>query len=197
MGLGASYRGGGDPGQEQADSADGKCRVPAHLSPRAGQRTLGELATHPCDQFGVHARPSLVPLYGYHLESRAPSETPWRHCSWVQAEGEARLRDDGLLRRSRAGQLRRHPLDDVPDGWVNVHGHEHHTPPRRSPHINVSVEQFNYRPILLDRLRRLAQHVVVGDSPPGTTTLERSRWLEMEHGANRPLADSGAAGLDD
>ena len=78
--------------------------------PTSGATHSGRAGHASCDQFGVHARPSLVPLYGYHLESRAPSETPWRHCSWVQAEGEARLRDDGLLRRSRAGQLRRHGL---------------------------------------------------------------------------------------
>ena len=62
---------------------------------------------------------------------------------------------------------------------------------------NVGVEQLDYRPVRLDRLRRLARHVVVGDSPRGTTTLERIRWLERAHGANHPLADSGAAGLDD
>ena len=64
-----------------------------------------------------------------------------------------------------------YPLDDVPDGWVNVHGHEHHAPPRRWPHINVGVEQIDYRPIRLDRLRRLARCLVTGEHPPGPTTL--------------------------
>ena len=71
------------------------------------------------------------------------------------------------------------PLPDVPDGHVNVHGHTH---ARRSDgrRINVSVEQLGYRPIGLDRLRRLATVLVDGDEPPGATTLEQVRHVEEE-----------------
>ena len=71
------------------------------------------------------------------------------------------------------------PLPDVPDGHVNVHGHTH---ARRSDgrRINVSVEQLGYRPIGLDRLRRLAAVLVDGDEPPGATTLEQIRLVEEE-----------------
>ena len=65
------------------------------------------------------------------------------------------------------------PLSSVPDGAVNIHGHTHEETPRRSPHINVSVEQIDYRPVALQRLRVLAQELAAGRHPPGETTLER------------------------
>ena len=69
------------------------------------------------------------------------------------------------------------PLPDVPAGHVNVHGHRHGL--RSSgPRINVSVEQLDYRPIRLDRLRRLAAVLVAGEEPPGATTLEQVRHVE-------------------
>lgn len=70
------------------------------------------------------------------------------------------------------------PLPEVPAGQVNVHGHQHATPPGDGPHINVSVEQLAYRPIRLDRLRRLARVLVAGAVPPGSTTLERVERVE-------------------
>ena len=71
------------------------------------------------------------------------------------------------------------PLPNVPEGHVNVHGHQHHTPPTvGTPHINVCVEQLEYRPILMDRLRRLARRLVAGDILGGDTTLERVRLVE-------------------
>lgn len=71
------------------------------------------------------------------------------------------------------------PLPNVPASWVNVHGHTHvklHSPD--SPHINVSVEQLEYQPIGLTRLRRLARAILGGEAPQGDTTLERVRRVE-------------------
>lgn len=65
------------------------------------------------------------------------------------------------------------PLANVPDGWVNVHGHTHDAAPQRSPHINVSVEQLDYAPVALRRLQLLACEPVRACYPPGNTTLER------------------------
>ena len=65
------------------------------------------------------------------------------------------------------------PLDNVPDGHVNIHGHQHDEPPTLTPHINVSVEQLNYRPAPLSSLRALARVLVNGVYPEGNTTLER------------------------
>ncbi len=65
------------------------------------------------------------------------------------------------------------PLAQVPAGCVNVHGHTHGEPPRRSPHINVSVEQLEYRPVALARIRALARELVAGRYMRGATTLER------------------------
>ena len=63
--------------------------------------------------------------------------------------------------------------DAIPPGWVNVHGHTHNDPPTESAHINVSVEQLDYRPVALSRIRRLASAIDRGEYPPGATTLER------------------------
>lgn len=72
------------------------------------------------------------------------------------------------------------PLPNVPAGYVNIHGHRHEKiGPPESPHINVSVEQLEYRPIVLTRLRRLAQAILANDSPDGDTTLERVQEMEM------------------
>ena len=70
------------------------------------------------------------------------------------------------------------PMTQVPEGCVNVHGHTHNEAPRRSPHINVSVEQLDYRPVALARLSALAREIVTGHYPDGSTTLERLRVIE-------------------
>ena len=70
------------------------------------------------------------------------------------------------------------PLPHVPNGHVNVHGHLHNESLGGSKHINVSVEQIEYRPLPLKSVRRLAQAIVVGKYPDGSTTLERVRSLE-------------------
>ena len=68
--------------------------------------------------------------------------------------------------------------DQIPHGWVNVHGHLHHAPPTATPHINVSVEQLDYAPVLLSRIRVLAGALARGEYPAGRTTLERIVALE-------------------
>ena len=71
------------------------------------------------------------------------------------------------------------PLPNVPAGYVNIHGHQHNTlKPADSPHINVSVEQLDYRPVSLVRIRRLAGALVAGERPAGATTLERIEVVE-------------------
>ena len=49
------------------------------------------------------------------------------------------------------------PLEEVPPGAINVHGHLHNRPAPSDRHINVSVEQLDYRPHRLVRL--LAQRL--------------------------------------
>lgn len=72
------------------------------------------------------------------------------------------------------------PLPNVPDGYVNIHGHTHEKLlPPDSPHINVSVEQIAYRPIGLVRLRKLARAIIAGKAPAGRTTLARVRDAEL------------------
>ena len=74
------------------------------------------------------------------------------------------------------------PLPHVPNGHVNIHGHLHNENLAESAHINVSVEQIEYRPLSLKRVLRLAQAIVVGKYPDGRTTLERIRSLEAHAG---------------
>ena len=64
------------------------------------------------------------------------------------------------------------PLEEVPEGTVNLHGHihQHRLPGRR---INVSVEQLEYRPWPLTALRRLAGRLVRGERVPGGTVAEQ------------------------
>ena len=73
-----------------------------------------------------------------------------------------------------------YPLREVPEGHVNIHGHEHGKPLRMSPHINVSVEQLEYEPVSLTKLRRLARALVSGRYPPGRTTIERIASLHQD-----------------
>ena len=71
------------------------------------------------------------------------------------------------------------PLPNVPAGHVNIHGHQHRAlKPADSPHINVSVEQLDYRPVALTRIRRLAGALVARERPSGATTLERIEAVE-------------------
>ena len=74
---------------------------------------------------------------------------------------------------ARGASLKHYPLNEVPDGYVNIHGHVHDDPPRRTPHINVSVEQLDYAPVPLTALRALARVLVRGEYPEGNTTLAR------------------------
>ena len=76
--------------------------------------------------------------------------------------------------------------DYLPDGWVNVHGHMHDDPPTDTRHINVSVEQLDYRPVLLSRVRLLAAALAQGEYPEGRTTLERIERLEGASSAVTP-----------
>ena len=70
------------------------------------------------------------------------------------------------------------PLAAVPEGCVNVHGHTHDEAPRRSRHINVSVEQLDYRPVALARIRALARELLADRYPDGDTTLARIQAVE-------------------
>ena len=65
-----------------------------------------------------------------------------------------------------------YPLSPVPEGMVNLHGHIHSNQ-LDGPYINVSVEQLDYRPVSLTKLRCLANALVQGHMPNGTSTIER------------------------
>ena len=70
------------------------------------------------------------------------------------------------------------PLAEVPVGFVNVHGHTHDETPRRSRHINVSVEQLDYRPVALGRIKALGRELLAERYPDGQTPLERIASVE-------------------
>ena len=56
-----------------------------------------------------------------------------------------------------------------------MHEQESPTPNR---HINVSVEQMNYRPTRLSEIRRLARRLVEGRTVPGHSTRTRLDIVE-------------------
>ena len=71
------------------------------------------------------------------------------------------------------------PLLQVPVGSINVHGHVHQKEsPSTNRHINVSVEQLNYRPARLCDIRRLALRLLEGRTVPGHRTIERLNIVE-------------------
>ena len=84
------------------------------------------------------------------------------------------------------------PMPNVPPRHVNIHGHTHRSlKPADSPHINVSVEQLDYRPVELSRLRRLAQ--CAGRRPrlrQGETTLERIEGNLRSDGSQQGVVPS-------
>ena len=78
------------------------------------------------------------------------------------------------------------PLLKVPPGTVNVHGHEHRSAsPTTDQHINVCVEQLDYRPARLNDIRLLARRMIDDTGVPDHTTAVR---IEM---AKRLSALSG------
>ena len=73
------------------------------------------------------------------------------------------------------------PLTEVPDGVVNVHGETHrHRAAGADRHINVCVEQLEYRPRRLTDIRRLARELLGEDPAPSGTTAERLAWAETK-----------------
>ena len=71
------------------------------------------------------------------------------------------------------------PLVQVPHGTVNVHGHLHEQEsPTPNRHINVSVEQLDYRPARLSDIRRLARRLIEGRTVPGHSTRARLNMVE-------------------
>ena len=64
------------------------------------------------------------------------------------------------------------PLLQVPHDAINVHGHVHEQEsPTANQHINVSVEQMNYRPARLSEIRRLARRAGVATLPRAASGL--------------------------
>ena len=73
------------------------------------------------------------------------------------------------------------PLINVPSGSVNVHGHTHQNQAAgANRHINICVEQLEYRPRRLTEIRRLAQELIRENPAPGKTTGEQLAWAEVK-----------------
>ena len=71
------------------------------------------------------------------------------------------------------------PLLEVPHGAVNVHGHVHEQEsPTPNRHVNLSVEQLNYRPVKLSEIRRLARRLVARKDRPRHSTRARLNVVE-------------------
>ena len=70
------------------------------------------------------------------------------------------------------------PLDDVPAGCVNVHGHVHRKTSVDARRINVCVEQIGYRPVPVADVRRLARRLDGAPLGGNATTDARHRLGE-------------------
>lgn len=73
--------------------------------------------------------------------------------------------------------LTHEPLDEVPVGAVNVHGHLHGTAAREIArcsryHLNVNVELTAFRPVRLSELVTAARALLAGDVEPEMTTAD-------------------------
>ena len=80
------------------------------------------------------------------------------------------------------------PLLQVPHGAVNVHGHVHEQEsPTPNRHVNVSVEQLNYRPAKLSDIRRLARQLTEGRTVPGHSTWARLNVVERDRPVHGPF----------
>ena len=72
------------------------------------------------------------------------------------------------------------PLDHVPEGCLNVHGHTHERLSDSLHHVNVSVEHTDYRPLALSRVQSLVKAFADGVHPPGGTTLAMVEAAEVD-----------------
>ena len=81
--------------------------------------------------------------------------------------------------------LTHEPLDVVPVGAVNVHGHLHGTAAREIArcsryHLNANVELTAFRPMRMSELVTAARALLAGDVEPGMTTADTiARALEL------------------
>ena len=81
--------------------------------------------------------------------------------------------------------LTHEPLDEVPVGAVNVHGHLHGMEAREIArcsryHLNVNVELTSFRPMRLPELVTAARALVAGDIEPEITTADTiARAIEL------------------
>ena len=84
------------------------------------------------------------------------------------------------------------PLDDVPAGCVNVHGHVHRKTSVDACRINVCVEQIGYRPIRVSDVRGLARRLDGAPLGGDATTDLFIAWAKGWPGGGASVAQGGA-----
>ena len=139
-------------------------------SPDSAIVLVGDIAMKPALTLANFARIQAMPGRKYQVpgnhdftgEGKLRLEGFDEVCSLLYADGDPKLIFTHVLL----------PEDELPAGWVNVHGHMHAAPPARSRHINVSVEQLDYAPVELSRIRLLAEAISGAHYPEGKTTLQ-------------------------
>ena len=82
------------------------------------------------------------------------------------------------------------PLDDVPSGCVNVHGHTHLKTSVDERRINVCVEQIGYRPSPMADVRRLARRLRQAPLGGSATTDLFIAWAKGWPDAGRGQGDA-------
>ena len=84
------------------------------------------------------------------------------------------------------------PLDEVPEGCVNVHGHVHRKRSVDLHRINVSVEQIGYRPVPVADVRRLACRLDRAPLEDNAETDLFIDWARSRAGAERTVGHGDA-----
>ena len=82
------------------------------------------------------------------------------------------------------------PLDDVPSGCVNVHGHTHLKTSVDERRINVCVEQIGYRPSPMADVKRLARRLSQAPLVGSATTDLFIAWAKGWPDAGRGQGDA-------
>ena len=121
----------------------------------------------------VGALPGCKIVVAGNHEFWAAREPPKRY-------GVAELMPTLLVDGGLPAVLTHEPLESVPDGYINIHGHLHGLArPVSNRHVNVNVEQTAYRPLRLSEVLRMSHAVAAGQATVAETTGESmERYLK-------------------
>lgn len=99
---------------------------------------MGDIALYDAGTYISLLKGEKILIMGNH--DKRKSVTFWLKCGFKEVHKKELVWRDRYI-------LSHHPLDKVPEGMVNIHGHIHEKPSAGSAYRNVCVEKTNYAPI--------------------------------------------------